>query len=127
MMRMEIKESNCRPCKGGGRSAANNLHVLSEWFTSTELFCQRISPVLSTNGAPIFSEELKSSKLKKLFFRSQQFAFILDLENFFSEQQSFTCVNEILVLPLLKQTILFKVKPRPDSNKITTKKTDIIF
>lgn len=48
-------------------------------------------------------------------------------DDFFLGQQSLTCVNEILTLPLFKQTILFMVKPRLDSKNTIAKNTAVVF
>ena len=39
-MRMEIKESNCRPYNGGGRSAKDNCEGFFMDASDTKLFCQ---------------------------------------------------------------------------------------
>lgn len=124
---MEIKESNCLPYSGGGRFANNKRGDLSDVDSLTRSFCQIVNTKVSAKGIVTFWEELKSSRSKVVFFRSQQFDLIVKVSDLFSEQQSLTCVKEILVFPLLKHTILLTVKPKPDSNKTTTKNTDVIF
>ncbi len=51
---MEIKESNCRPYNGGGRSAKDNCEGLFKHASDTKLFCQIGKIALEAKGVFTF-------------------------------------------------------------------------
>ena len=84
---MEINESNCLPCNGGGRSAKDSLEaVVFKMGCFTETCFKKIT--LSTTGILLFGDGSKSFNLKEMLFISQHGDLIMVLDEFFSGQQS---------------------------------------
>ena len=125
---MEIKESNCLPKNGGGRSVKKLIDNFESEFVFTKKFVFPKNDWTANEWATwSFWEVWKSPKLNEVLVRSQQLAFITGVADFFSVQQSFTWTNDKFTLPLFKQTILFTVKPRLEIRKVKHKKIAVIF
>ena len=94
IIRIEINESNCLPCNGGGRSAKDSLEVVVfKMVCFTETCFKKI--ILSTIGILLFCAGSKSFNLKEMLFISQHGDLIMVFVEFFSGQQSLKGKNEI--------------------------------
>lgn len=122
-----MKCNNDLPDKGGGRSAKDKTETV--WKADGTIVNEYSEVEINSweAGSSCFWATLKSVSLKELFWMSQHWALTTGVLDFFSGQQSFTCVKEIFVLPLFRQTILLMVKPRLDSTKTVAKNKAVIF